>query len=437
MQQSPKRLLGLGAILFAVAVITYVALGPASDHARPGVSAATRPTDFDIELTQLDAQIREVANGAADLDRRAGNGGSAERATRLTYLLYRRAGLTGDPADFRTISAVIDDALRPAGPTADLCLLKANWDFKFHQIPQAKKDLEMAPALVESAHGQALLADIAFQEGRYADAGQGYDAVVRRTRTWDNLARLAYFKDKLGDPAGADRTYAQAADVITAKEMRSYAWVELQRGLLSLGRGRYAAAADHYDRAGRAYSGYWLVDEHVAELCAARGRFDDAVALYQRVITRAPRPEVQQQFGDLYAFIGKPDLAKPWHDKALAGYLESADRGDVHYFHHLAAFYADVAQDGREAVKWATRDVELRRNYATEDALAWALYRDGQTSEALGASGRALAYGISDAHLFFHAAMIHLAAGRTSDGQRLLRQTAEVNPGYKNFHVHR
>ena len=44
---------------------------------------------------------------------------------------------------------------------------------------------------------------------------------------------------------------------------------------------------------------------------------------------------------------------------------------------------------------------------------------------------------MKDAHLFFHAAMIHLAAGRTGEGKEFLKRAAEVNPRYEAFHVHR
>ena len=53
--------------------------------------------------------------------------------------------------------------------------------------------------------------------------------------------------------------------------------------------------------------------------------------------------------------MGKPEKAQSWYEKALAGYLESVQHGDVHYYHHLADFYADVRENGREAVKWAQR----------------------------------------------------------------------------------
>jgi tetratricopeptide (TPR) repeat protein len=219
--------------------------------------------------------------------------------------------------------------------------------------------------------------------------------------------------------------------------MRSYAWVELERGLLEFNRGRYEKAMAHYRQADKAYSGYWLVEERMAELLGAERKFDQAVALYKKVVARAPRPEFHQALGDLFLFMGKEDLAKPWHEQALAAYLESAGRGEVQYYHHLAGFYADVREDGAEAVKWARKDAELRLNFITQDGLAWALYRNGQFPAALETMEKALSSGVKDPHLFFHAGMIHLAAGRTGEGKRFLQTVAEINPGYENFHVHR
>jgi len=345
--------------------------------------------------------------------------------------------LTGSYADLHAAQAAIDRAIGESGPLADLYLLKANLDFRLHRLEKADRDVQALARFAGNSQIIALKAGIAFQQGGYEEAKKGYRLAIEKNPTWDNLARLAYWESKFGDIELADKLYGQAENEISAKEMRSYAWVELERGLLEFNRGRYQKAAAHYDQGDKAYSGYWLADEHRAELLGAERKFDQAVALYGKVVGRAPRPEFQQALGDLFAFMGKPAQAKPWHDAALAGYLESTARGEVHYYHHLAGFYADSRQDGAEAVKWARKDIELRQNFLTQDALAWALYRNGQFAAALETIEKALASGVKDSHLFFHAAMIHLAAARTGEGKRLLQAVSEMNPGYENFHVHR
>ena len=135
--------------------------------------------------------------------------------------------------------------------------------------------------------------------------------------------------------------------------------------------------------------------------------------------------------------MGRPNDARQWHDRALAGYLDSVKKGEVQFFHHLAAFFADVRQDGAAAVTWARRDLEIRPNELTEDALAWALYRHGEIPAALELSTRALSRTVVDPHLLFHAAAIHEAAGRTADARRLSARLAAFNPRYRDFHVHR
>lgn len=393
-------------------------------------TAPAAGTDWERELGRIDHAITALQGPAAA-------GGSGLDSVRFASLLHRRAGLTGSAGDLAAASQAVDRALGAGGAPDEAYLLRASLDFGAHRVGAARAALARLSGRADRAPVALLKADVALQEGRYAEARRGYESVLARARRWDALARLAYLESRTGDLAVAAALYAESQDEMSAKEVRAYAWVELQRGVLRLRRGRHDEAMAHYRRAQQAYSGDWVADEHIAELLGAQGRFEEATALYERVIARVRRPELQQALGDLYLFMGRRDLATPWHDRALAAYLESARRGEVHYYHHLASFYADVRENGEEAVRWARRDVEMRDNFATQEMLAWALYRDRRYPEALDEIAKPLAAGVVDAHLSFHAAMISLAAGRTDDGARLLRRAAEINPRYAAFHVHR
>ena len=362
--------------------------------------------------------------------------GDLEKRVRLAYRLFHRASLTGSMAQFETVETAILEAIHQFGPKEDLCLLKANLDFRFHRLAEVRRDLQMSPLLPGRFEGRVLLADLDFQEGRYEAARLGLERLIEENRTWDNLARLAHWKSKLGETAEADQLYAEAEDELTAKQMRSYAWLELQRGVLALTHGRYAEAWTHYRRADEAYPGHWHTDEHFAELLAAEGRFDEAAALFQKVIARAPKPELQQALGELYLFAGRPLEAPPWLDAALAAYLESVRGGGVHYFHHLADFYADARVEPAEAVRWARKDIQMRSNFSTQAALAWALYRNGQLSEALPYIRLALSSGVRDAGIFSTAATLFEAASETAESQRYAHAALQINPKHHNFHMH-
>ncbi|MDY0041627.1 MAG: hypothetical protein RBS57_15040 [Desulforhabdus sp.] len=388
-------------------------------------------TDFEIEWERIQKDIAELEGDAlrSPID--------SQKEVRFVYRLYQRASLSGKLLDFDVVEVALRRAIEQWGPLPEFYFLKANLDLKFHRIAEARCDLEVSPGLAESVQGKALRVDLDFQEGRYEEARKGCESVLRQNRTWDNLVRLAYMKATMGDAAGAEELYIEAEDELTAKEMQQFAWVELQRGLLHLAHGRYENAWVHYERSGRAYSGYWLVDEHKAEWLGAQGKFEEAAALYGQVIARVPRPEFQQALGELYVFMGQPVKARSWLEKALAGYLESVQRGEVHYYHHLVDFYADVIKNGPEAVKWARKDLELRENFSTQSALAWALYRAEEYSEALEMINKALASGVKDSHLLYKAGMIQLSAGRTEESSRYLHMVSEINPHYQNYHVHR
>ena len=388
-------------------------------------------TDYEAELGRIDQELSGLKDAASSTPT------DTEKAVRLAVRLYNRAALTGNAAEFIGAEGALKNAVEQLGPAPELALLQANIEFRLHRVADAARGLEALSRSASGAQIEALRAGILFQKGRYEEARKGYLSAIAKSPTWDNLARLAYWESKFGDPDIADRIYRQAQEEIWVKEMRSYAWVELQRGLLDLRRGRHEEALAHYRQAGKAYSGFWLVDEHMAELLAAQRKFTEAAALYEQIAVQAPRPELQQALGDLYLFMGKAARARPWHDKALAGYLDSVGRGGVHYYHHLAGFYADVRRDGPEAVNWARKDVELRPNFATQEGLALALYRNEKVAEALATIDAALSSGVKDAHLFFHAGMIHLAAGRNDGGKELLQRAAAINPRLEDFHVHR
>jgi len=179
------------------------------------------------------------------------------------------------------------------------------------------------------------------------------------------------------------------------------------------------------------------VQDHLAELLGAEGRNDEAEALYRNVIARVARPDFEQALGELYHSMGKTAEANECFKRAESAFLESAQRGEVHYYHHLADLYADVFDNGAEAVKWAQKDLDLRRNFSTLAAMAWALYRAGEFSKAVELMNESLASGVKDARLFHQAGIIHKAYSPNGKADSYLQMAAAINPHHAHFHVHR
>ena len=296
-------------------------------------------------MRRIDEEI-EALSGADD----------PERVTRRLYRVYQKASIAGDAAGLNTVVGAIGEAITSRSNPGDLCLLKAHAAFKLHRLVDVHSALLAVPSVYNSDEGRLIRSDLCFQHGRYQAAESGYNDVLGRQRSWSALARLAYFRARMADTVAADSLYEEAQDQLTAKEMRAYAWLEVQRGFLDFAHGRQDDARLHYRRADAAYPGYWLVDEHTAELLGAEGRYVQAAAIFERIVSTVDRPDLDQAIGELYELAGASAPAVYWKQRALTGYLQSTQRGEVHYYHHLADYYSDVAKDGAEAVIWAYKD---------------------------------------------------------------------------------
>lgn len=375
--------------LAALLLVLVAALPVRALPAPPFTSAAPLPAaplpGYAEELERIDSLLAEQGG----LDAALAPPADLERATRLAHLVYRRASLTAEYADFQLAEQAIDAAIAAVGPSEDLLFLAAGFQFKVHRLSRAREILERLPATARRGRWLALEADLAYQEGRYADARRGYESVLARQRGWDDLARLAFLESRTGRRKQAEQLYREAQDDLTAKEMRSWAWLELQRGLLDLDFGDPAAALAHYERAALGYPGWWLIEEHRAEALALLGRREEAVELYRRVVAGKRAPEFLAALAALLAATD-PAAARAFEAEALAAFERQSalypEAALGHYLEHrlerpLAAGAAGRAE-AEALLAMAERNLALRPNGESRLWLARAYAKLGRREEA-------------------------------------------------------
>ena len=289
------------------------------------------------------------------------NANGADAATRHAYLRLRRARLTGVLDELRGADTVVSTALRRYPKWPDLSYLRASADLDVHRPGAALAHLDGAAGLAESPAGLELRGAALQQLGFHSQAGECFTSALAADPSWQALAGLAQVRAVAGDADAADTLYAQAEDELTAKQMSAFAWVRAARGALAAGSGDHETAWAHYRSAAAAFSGYWLVESHVAGLLRRENRLDEAATAYTAVRAHTARPELAQALGDVHRLRGDDGESARWYEIARAEYHDSAARGEALYLHHLAAYYADVAGEADEAARWAARDTQARR----------------------------------------------------------------------------
>jgi tetratricopeptide (TPR) repeat protein len=318
----------------------------------------------------------------------------------------------------------------------------AQVQFASHQFAAARDtarklgDLEAGKPLPIGLLGDALL-----ELGDYDEAARSYQELARiDPNSMDTESRLAKLTRIRGDLDGTRNHLnraLKAARGLTPRIPSVEAWCLVQLGQLAFSRGDWKEAEKEYQAALSLLPDFWSATEHTAELRGAQEKYPEAIASYENLIARVPRPELMQALGDLYAFEGKLKEANQWHERAAAAYFKDVEKGSVIYVHHLAGFFSDSVEVPEKSLEWARKDLEMRHSVYANDSMAWALYRGGQYAEAAAQMEKALALGTKDAHILFHAGMIATASGDPDRGKEFLRRAGEINPRYNAFHVHR
>ncbi len=357
--------------------------------------------------------------------------------TRLGYWHLAQARQHGDLALHAEAETAFQAALREFEEYPGALLGQGLVHLARHRFAEARslaeRVLQRAPRNVEA---RLLLLDARLALGELEAAAQVLEGMEEAPAVLSRRAELARLR---GGNDEAIRLQLRAAEAAEARGEGAVqiAWHRVRLGEMLFRTGKLAEAEEQYRRAETLQPGSFTVDEHRAELLGAQEKFSEAAALYQKIIARSRRPDMEQALGDLHIFMKQPEQAKEWYDKALAGYKASVERGEVHFIHHLAGFYSDAQENGVEAVKWARQDLAMRASSTAHDGLAWALYRAGEYEESKREIEAALAIGVKDAHILHHAGLIFSAAGDLARGQKFLAETAAVNPSYNKFHVHR
>jgi tetratricopeptide (TPR) repeat protein len=346
----------------------------------------------------------------------------------LAMALSRRARETSDPAFYARALDTLGqaEALSPGdyqvGRARVWALLGQ------HRFADARNE---AQALNKRAPDDllvyGLLGDAHLELGEYPEAEEALQWMMNlRPGNVAGLTRAAYFRELIGDADGALEFMGDALERTSPDEVEDRAWIDTQIAHLHLATGRVALAEAAAQKALDLFPDYHYALAQLAGVRAAQGLQDEAVTLLRKRYALAPHPENLYDVGRALERAGRVAEAQ----QAFAEFEQKA-RGEMagadNCNRELAAYYVDEAHRPEEGLRVAELELSRRRDVFTLGAHAWALHAMGRDAEARAQIEKALAVGIKDARLLYHAGVIAARAGDADAARRYLDESLHVN----------
>lgn len=416
-------------LLSLTAAIVAAVLAPAGgtdeeparalDHVELRMALASTPAPEGVELDVL--RWAEKRSHADSGDRIALQKRAAVR--------MRRFRASGSMDELRDAEAV---ASRLGGIEGHAAGLLTGIGLATHDVPLALKASAASTMRADEGDpdGQLGRFDALWAAGHYAEARELLGSSEPEGPTPESAARLsrrARLLDGLGDVEAARELMSRAVAQVDAYDEADVvrAWARVELGHFSAHSGDPDAAVDAYLDALDVVPGYPAALEGLAWIAyGVDGAPHVAQTLFQAALDAGAHLDVRLTLAEVLEARGHTSEAQEQRERFLAE--AGTDERSVRMYHRpMARLLADEPGRLDEALEHAEADLTLR-----QDRMAWAvrglvLARMGRTNEALADAERAIAWGSPEPGVLELAGRIHLAAGDTRTGHRLLREALD------------
>ena len=396
-----------------------------------GLQAQLGASDTQGTINTLQSRIRQSPD-------------AAKLYAQLGWAYVQRLRETADASLYVQAEQSFNEALKRDGKDVDAMLGQGSLALSRHEFAQAITWGEKAKTINPfRAQIYGVIGDAEIELGRYTDAIQTIQKMINTRPDLSSYSRVSYVRELHGDVDGAIEAMRKAVESGNPQH-ESTLWSQYQLGNLYFNKGDLAQAEQQYQAALQVKPDYLYARAGLAKINAARGVIDRKPALLKSAISELekinellPLPEFVIALGDLYEADQDIQKAQTQFDLVRAIQKLNADAA-MNVDMEMALFEAErlpMPDASRSMPTEATSVVERARAAYTHrpsiyaaDALAWALYKQGNFTEAQRYSTEALKLNTRDAMLHYHAGQIARAAGDTVATKQHLQTALSINP---------
>lgn len=294
-----------------------------------------------------------------------------------------------------------------------------------HRFVDALAGIQAVRQSDDSLGAVALEIDARLGVGDIDGAAALAEQLVVAERSAPTVSRLARVRSQQGRNLDAAEAARLAVELSEGSAVRpaSRAFYLFQLGHFRFANGETDAAIAAYQDALR-LADHPGATEALPFALASVGRLDEAADRYAELVAAGAPADVHGLYADVLRALDRADEAAT-HEfiaEGLAVEDVPAER------RHLAGFL--TPRDPERAVQLAELDLAQRQDAGAHDTIAWALHAAGRSAEAQPHIEAALANGLRDARVLYHAAAIAHANGDDVTARMQLAEALSINPQF-------
>lgn len=305
----------------------------------------------------------------------------------IADLFETRGQFLGQIADYERAAEVADRLVARAPEDGRAYLTRAHSRATFHRFEDALADLDRAERLgVSVKHTGPTRAAILQALGRYDEASTLRQEALAKRRDIRTLTAAGTLAAERGDIASAEQSFTEAQYHYRDVSPFPVAWLYFQQGQMWMREGDLARATALFAAAHERLPQYAPAQGHLAEVLAAQGQRERAIALLRPLAATSDDPDYAAQLARILAESGAVEESKRWRDVAARRYDELTASHPEAFADHAAEFWLAAGGDPAKALAYAQQNLELRPTARAYELLLQATLATGSSDSACAAA---------------------------------------------------